>query len=83
MSGLEKLLFCFLNAWLQEHFHVINAEHADQSGRSDLPAVKQFELLGALIEVVAQGNAVLPFLNFPAFRPKLQVNGIASLEHLS
>ena len=45
--------------------------------------VQQLELLGALIEVVAQGDAVLPFLDLPAFRPELQVNGVARLEHLA
>ena len=50
---------------LQKHFHVINAEHADQSGCPDLTAIKQLELLGALVEVVAKGDAVAPALDFP------------------
>ena len=45
--------------------------------------VKQLELLGALIEIVAQGDAVAPALDLPALRPELQVNGVASLEHLA
>ena len=43
--------------------------------------VKQLELLGALVEVVAQGDAVVPALDFPTLCPKLQVNRVASLEH--
>ena len=43
--------------------------------------VQQLELLGALIEIVSQGNAVAPALDLPAFRPKLDVNGVARLEH--
>ena len=42
---------------------------------------EQLELLGALVEVVAQGDAVAPALDLPALRPKLQVNRIAGLEH--
>jgi len=32
--------------------------------------VEQFELLGALVEVVAQGDAVAPALDLPALSPK-------------
>ena len=66
---------------LQKHFHVINAEHADQSGCPDLTAIKQLELLGALVEVVAQGDAVAPALDLPALGPELEVNRVAGLEH--
>ena len=45
--------------------------------------VQQLELLGALIEIVAQGDAVAPALNLPALRPKLEINGVARLEHLA
>ena len=45
--------------------------------------VKQLELLGALIEIVAQGDAVVPALDLPAFRPELDVNWVACLEHLA
>ena len=43
--------------------------------------VEQFELLGALIEVVAQGDAVAPALDLPTLGPELQVNRVAGLEH--
>jgi hypothetical protein len=39
--------------------------------------VKQFELLGALVEVVAQGDAVAPALDLPVLGPELQVNQVA------
>ena len=45
--------------------------------------VQQLELLGALIEVVAQGDAVAPALDFPALCPELEVNGVARLEHFA
>ena len=65
------------------HFHAIYFEDAADSRLAYLMRIKQLELLGALIEVVAQGDAVAPALDFPAFRPKLQVNGVARLEHLT
>jgi len=43
--------------------------------------VKQFELLGALVEVVAQGDAVAPALDLPALGPELQVNRVAGFQH--
>ena len=43
--------------------------------------VEQFELLGALVEVVAQGDAVAPALDFPALGPELEVNRVTGLEH--
>ena len=43
--------------------------------------VEQLELLGALIEVVTQGDAVAPALDLPALGPELEVNRVARLEH--
>ena len=43
--------------------------------------VEQLELLGTLIEVVAQGDSVAPALDLPALGPELQVNRVASPEH--
>ena len=38
-------------------------------------------MLGALIEIVAKGDAVAPALDFPALCPELDVNRVARLEH--
>ena len=43
--------------------------------------VQQFELLGALVEVVAQGDAVAPALDLPALGPEFQVNRVACFQH--
>ena len=43
--------------------------------------VEELELLGALLEVVSQGDAVAPVLDFTALGPELQVNRVASHEH--
>ena len=65
------------------HFNSVDLEDAADAGLAYLMRVKQFELLGALVEVVAQGDAVLPFLDFPALSPELDINGVAGLEHPS
>ena len=67
----------------QKYFQIIHAEHTCQASGPNLPTVEQLELLCALIEVVAQGDAVAPTLDLPALCPELQVNGVARLEHLS
>jgi len=43
--------------------------------------VEQFKLLGALVEVVAQGDAVAPALDLPAFGPELDINRVARAQH--
>ena len=63
------------------HFHAINLEDAADACLAYLVRVKQFELLGALVEVVAQGDAVAPALDLPALGPELEVNRVAGLEH--
>ena len=50
---------------LKENFQAVDLEDAADAGREYLVRVEQFELLGALIEVVPQGDAVTPALDFP------------------
>ena len=63
------------------YFEAVDLEDAADAGLAYLMRVKQFELLGSLVEVVAQGDAVAPALDFPAFSPELQVNRVSGLEH--
>lgn len=63
------------------HWNAVDLEDAADASLTYLVRVKQFELLGALIEIVAQGDAVAPALDFPALGPELQVNRVARLEH--
>ena len=65
------------------HWDAVDLEDAADAGLAYLVRVQQFELLGALVEVVAQGDAVAPALDLPALGPELQVNGVARLEHLA
>ena len=59
----------------------VNLENTCQTGSASLSAVEQFELLGALVEVVTQGDAVAPALDLPALGPELNVNRVTGLEH--
>ena len=65
----------------KKHFQAVDLEDAADAGLAYLVRVEQFELLGALVEVVAQGDAVAPALDIPALGPELQVNRVAGLEH--
>ena len=66
---------------LEKYRNTVNLENTHQTGSANLSAVQQLELLGALVEVVAQGDAVAPALDLPALGPELQVNGVACLQH--
>ena len=63
------------------YFEAVDLEDAADKGLAYLVRVEQLELLGALVEVVAQGDAIAPALDLPALGPKLQVNGVSGLEH--
>ena len=65
------------------HLYSVDFEDAANTGLSNLVRVEQFELLGALVEVVAQRDAVAPALYFPALGPEFDVNRVAGLEHPS
>ena len=63
------------------HLYSVNLENTYHTGSANLSAVEQFELLGALVEVVAQRDAVAPALDLPALGPELQINRVTGLEH--
>ena len=50
---------------LKVHFQAIDLEDAADTCLAYLVRVEQLELLGALVEVVAQGDAVAPALDLP------------------
>ena len=62
------------------HLYSVNLENTYHTGSANLSAVEQFELLGALIVIIAQRDAVAPALDIPALGPELQVNRVAGLE---
>ena len=47
------------------YFEAVDLEDAADAGLSYLVRVEQLELLGALVEIVTQGDAVAPALDFP------------------
>ena len=66
---------------LKKYRNTVDLEDAADAGLAYLVRVEQFELLGALVEVVTQGDAVAPALNLPALGPKLDINWVSGLEH--
>ena len=69
--------------FLKMHRDAVNLEDADITHLADLPAVEQFHLACALIEIIAKRHAVPPFLDFSRFGPELDVYWVTSLEHLA
>ena len=61
----------------------VDLEYAHVTDLPDLMRVQQLHLACAWIEIVSQGDAVAPALDFPALCPELDVNGVARLEHLT
>ena len=49
----------------KEHVQAVDFEDAADAGLAYLVRVEQLELLGALVEVVTQGDAVAPALDLP------------------
>ena len=69
-----------MNYNLQKNFKSVDLEDAADAGLAYLVRVQQLELLGALVEVVAQGNAVAPALDLPALGPELDINRVSGLK---
>ncbi len=67
----------------KEHFESVDLEDADITHLADLPAVEQFHLACALIEIIAKRHAVPPLLDLSRFGPKLDVYWVTSLKHLA
>ena len=67
----------------QKHFQAVDLEDTADAGLAYLVRVEQLELLGTLVEVIAQGDAVAPALDLPALCPELDINRVAGLEHPS
>ena len=66
---------------LEKYRNTVDLEDATDTGLAYLVRVEQFELLSALVEVVAQRDAVAPALDLPALGPELDINRVARLEH--
>ena len=71
----KKLFFI-----LEMYFQAVDLEDAADASLAYLMRVKQFELLGSLVEVVTQGDAVEPAPDIPRSWSKA-INQVAGLEH--
>ena len=65
------------------HRYAVDLENANITYLADLPAVEQFHLACALIEIIAKRHAVPPLLDFTALDPQLYIHWVASFEHLA
>ena len=63
------------------NLNAVDLEDTADAGLAYLVRVEQLELLGALVEVIPQRDAVAPALDLPAFGPELDINWVSSLEH--
>ena len=59
------------------YWNAVDFKDAYISHLADLSAVEQFHLACALIEIIAKRHAIPPLLDFTAFRPELEVDGVA------
>ena len=63
------------------HRYAVELENANITYLADLPAVEQFHLACALIEIIAKRHAVPPFLDLSRFGPELDVYWVAGAQH--
>lgn len=74
MQILERVI-------LHKYLHPIYFKHTNISELSDFVRVQQFHTANTFIEVVVEGNAAVPALNFTAAGPEFYVYGIGRLQH--
>ena len=58
---------------LQEYLHAVDFEDAGGAELSDFVAVEEFHAARAFVEVVAEGDAAVPVLDFSVSRPEGEV----------
>ena len=65
-----------------KHLHPINFEHAYVAELSDFIGIQQFHAACAFVEVISEGDAAGPVLDFPTACPQAEVNRFGGLQHL-
>ena len=55
---------------LQKHLHAIHLEDADVAELADFVAVEEFHAARAFVEIVAEGDAAVPVLDFAGACPE-------------
>ena len=68
---------------LQKHLHPIHLKDAHVAELADFVAVQQLHSSCAFIEVVAEGDAAVPVLDFAGACPEGKVERLGGLEEFS
>ena len=68
---------------LQKHFHPIHLKDTHVTELPDFVAVEEFHSSCAFVEIVAEGDAAVPVLDFAGACPKGDVEGLRGLEEFS
>ena len=67
--------------FLHKHLHSIDFKYARIAERAYLVGIEEFHVARAFIEIVAEGDAAVPELDFTAARPETEVDWVGGLEH--
>ena len=68
---------------LQKHLHAIHLEDTNVTELPDLIRIQQLHSSCALVEVIAEGDAAVPVLDFAGACPEGEVEGFGGLEEFS
>lgn len=68
---------------LEVNGQAVYLKNTNDTKLSYLLTIEQFEALRSFVEVIAERDAVVPLLDFSAFRPQLDIDGVAGFQHLA
>ena len=66
---------------LHKHLHSIDFKHAGIAERAYFVGIKEFHAARSFVEIVAEGDAAVPELDFTAACPEAEVYWVGGLEH--
>ena len=66
---------------LHKHLHPIDFKYARIAKRAYFVGIKEFHAACTLVEIVAEGDAAMPELDFTAACPETEVDWVGGLEH--
>ena len=67
--------------FLHKNLHSIYFKHTDISQLPNFVRIQQFHAADAFVEVVAEGDAAVPTLDFARAGPEFEVYWVGGLEH--
>ena len=68
---------------LQKHLHPVHLKDAHVAKLPDFIRIQQLHSSCALVEVIAEGDAAVPVLDFAGACPEGKVEGLGGLEEFS